>query len=405
MGLVATALLSSTARPADLPSEPWVGAWGFAPTSFTPTKVPTATPVLPLPEFENVTVRQIVRIAQPSERIRIRISNEFSAEPMRVGGLHIALAGEDGAAVPGSDHAVTFSALPDAVIPAGAPLLSDALDWKVPRSAKLAISIYLPDKTILPAHRLSEYVSAPGNFTGAQIMPGAALARTGALVSQVDIVSSSAKRVVVALGDSITEGFGSTVNEFRGWPDLLAERLWENRATREWSVVNAGINSNRLLHDGPGTGALARFDRDVLSVPGVAAVIVSEGINDIGYGSTVPPEAITSRDMIAAYGQLVQRGHARGIAVIGATIMPYEGSHYFSPEGEQVRQAVNQWIRSSGAFDGVIDFDAIMRDSSHPTQVDPSRQRGDHLHPNDSGYAAMAGAIDLRLFSFASRRH
>jgi lysophospholipase L1-like esterase len=235
-------------------------------------------------------------------------------------------------------------------------------------------------------------------------MPGAALVRSGALISEVDIVSSSAKRVVVTLGDSITEGFGSTVNEFRGWPDRLAERLAENRATRDWSVVNAGINSNRLLHDGPGAGAMARFDRDVLSVPGVAAVILMEGINDIGYSTTVPPEAVTAGDIIAAYEQLVQRAHARGIAVFGATLMPYEGAHYYAPAGEQIRRIVNDWIRSSGGFDGVIDFDAALRDPASPAQVNPSLQRGDHLHPNDSGYAAMADAVDLKLFS-ASGRH
>jgi lysophospholipase L1-like esterase len=290
-------------------------------------------------------------------------------------------------------------------VPAGAPLLSDALDWKLPRLSTLAISIYLPDNTAPPAHRVSEYVSAPGNFAADQAMPGSALVRSGALVSEVDIVSASAKRAIVTLGDSITEGFGSSINEFRGWSDRLAERLAGNRGTREWTVVNVGINSNRLLHDGPGTGALARFDRDVLSVPGVAAVILLEGINDIGYSSTVPAEAITAGDVIAAYQQVIQRSHSHGIAVIGATIMPYEGAHYFVPPGEQMRQTVNAWIRSGGAFDAVIDFDAAMRDPAHPAQVNPSWQRGDHLHPNDSGYAAMANAIDLSLFSADHKRH
>ena len=164
-------------------------------------------------------------------------------------------------------------------------------------------------------------------------------------------------------------------------------------------MVNAGINSNRLLHNGPGMGALARFDRDVLSVPGVAAIVLLEGINDVGYSSTVPSEAVTADDIIAAYRQIIRRAHARGIAVIGATIMPYENAHYYVPGGEQMRQTVNQWIRTGGAFDGLIDFDAAMRDPAHPAQVKPALQRGDHLHPNDAGYAAMADAIDLRLFS------
>jgi lysophospholipase L1-like esterase len=403
--LAALSLASAAAVPAAVPREAWVGAWGFAPTSFTPTKVPSANPVPPPSDFDAVTVRQIVRVVQPAERLRIRISNEFGSAPLRLGAVHVALAGADGAALPGSDHAVTFSHQTGSVIPAGAPLLSDAIDWRVPRLARLAVSIYLPDKTPAPAHRVFEYVSAPGDFTGSELMPGATLVRSGALIAEVDVVSASAKRVVVALGDSITEGFGSTVNEFRSWPDRLAERLAENRATRDWSVVNAGINSNRLLHDGPGAGGLARFDRDVLSVPGVAAVILMEGINDIGYSTTVPPEAVTAGDIIAAYGQLVQRAHARGIVVFGATITPYDGAHYYSLLGEQMRRTVNDWIRSSGAFDGVIDFDAALRDPANPAQVNPALQRGDHLHPNDSGYAAMADAVDLRLFSHASGRH
>jgi lysophospholipase L1-like esterase len=275
----------------------------------------------------------------------------------------------------------------------------------VPASSKLAISVYLPQRTTPPAHRVSEYISAPGDFAGAQSLPAAMLERTGALVSEVDIVSPVANQVVVTFGDSITEGFGSTVNEFRSWSDRLAERLAQNRDTRHWSVVNAGINSNRLLHNGPGTGALARFDRDALSVPGIAAIIVLEGINDIGYSHTVPSEAVTAEDIIAAYRQIIARAHARGIVVIGATIPPYENAHYYVAEGEQMRQAVNAWIRSSAAFDGIVDFDAVMRDPAHPSQVDASLERGDHLHPNDAGYAVMANAVDLKLFSLISKRH
>jgi len=383
----------------------WVGAWSFVPTSFTPTPVVNPKPPAPPGDFDQVTVRQIVRVAQPAERIRIRVSNEYGAVPLSLGSVHVALAGEDGAVLPGSDHVVTFSHLPSALIPAGAPLLSDAIDWRVPRLTTLAISIYLPEKVTPPAHRVSEYVSAPGDFTAATAMPEAVLMRTGALISEVDIVSSSATRVVVTLGDSITEGFGSTVNEFRGWPDRLAERLAENRATRDWSVVNAGINSNRLLHDGPGAGALARFDRDVLSVPGVSAVILMEGINDIGYSTTVPPEAVTAADIITAYRQILERAHARGLAVFGATLTPFEGAHYYSAAGDAMRRTVNEWIRSSGEFDGVIDFDAALRDPANPAEMNASLQRGDHLHPNDSGYAVMANAVDLNLFSHASGRH
>jgi lysophospholipase L1-like esterase len=391
---------------------PWLGAWGFPATSFpqplaaaSASAAPAANPAnAPPANFEHVTVRQIVRLSAPAERVRIRFSNEFGLTAMRLGAVHIAQLAEGGSIVPGSDHVVTFSGQGEVRIPAAAPMLSDPIQWKLPTLSRLAVSIFLPEETIPPAHRVSEYTSTSGNFADAQQMPGAALVRSGALVSGIEIVSDSAAHAVVTFGDSITEGFGSTANEFRGWSDRLAERLTGSPATRGWSVVNAGINSNRLLHNNPGTDALARFDRDVLSVPGVAAVIVLEGINDIGYSHTIPAEAVTANEIIDAYSQIIARAHEHGITVIGGTITPFEDSHYYVPEGEQVRQSVNRWIRTSGAFDGVVDFDAALRDSGHPSRVAPSLERGDHLHPNDEGYAAMAAAIDLQLLTSALHR-
>ena len=391
-------LLGAVADAGPRKSEQWVGAWGFPPTS-PPTVAPTNPAARPPPNFHNVTVRQIVRLAAPAERIRIRFSNDFGDQPLLLGAVHVAFVADDGVTLPNSDHVVTFSGLPSMSIPANAAMLSDPIDWKVPALAKLAISTFVPQDTVPPAHRLSEYVSSAGDFTAAQQMPGAELVRSGALVSEVEIVSPAASRVVVTLGDSITEGVGSTANAFRGWPDLLAERLVENRATRNWSVVNAGIGSNRLLHNNPGKGALARFDRDVLSVPNVAMVLMLEGINDIGYSQTTPAEAVTAGEIIAAYLQIIARSHAHGISIVAGTIPPFEGSHYYDAHGERLRQAVNQWIRTSGSFDGVVEFDAALRDPTHPTQVTPSLHRGDHLHPNDAGYAAMANAIDLKLFT------
>ena len=230
------------------------------------------------------------------------------------------------------------------------------------------------------------------------------MVRSGAWVSGVEIVSEAATQAVVTLGDSITEGFGSTVNEFRGWPDRLAQRLQGNPTTRTWSVVDAGINSNRLLHNNPGDGALARFDRDVLSVPGVAMVMLLEGINDIGYSHTTPAEAVSAQDIIEAYQQLIVRAHAHGLRIVGCTITPFEGSHYYDLRGETLRQQVNQWIRGAGNFDAVVDFDAALRDPTHPSHVAPGLQRGDQLHPNDDGYAALAAAVDLKIFGLTSRR-
>ncbi len=380
--------------------EHWVGAWGYPATSyFTPAVPPTNPMAQPPPDFNNVTVRQLVRIAAPATRLRIRFSNEFGDKPMHLGAAHVALLDATGAVVPGSDHALSFAGQSGVTIPANAPLLSDPLDWKLPALAQLAISTYLPEDTVPPAHRVAEYVSSTGNFVDAATLPDATLVRSGPLVSEVEIVSPSASQVVVTLGDSITEGFGSTPNAFRGWPDRLAERLAGNRATAGWSVVNAGIGSNRLLHDDPGRDALARFDRDVLSVPGVTMVILLEGINDIGYSHTNPAEAVSADEIIGAYQQLIARAHAHGLRIIAGTITPFEDAHYYDAQGEVERSAVNAWIRTSKAFDGVIDFDAALRDPAHPTQVLSTLHHGDHLHPNDDGYAAMANAIDLKLFS------
>jgi lysophospholipase L1-like esterase len=377
----------------------WVGAWGFPPTSaFTPAVPPTNPAAQPPANFDNVTVRQVVRLAAPAQRIRIRFSNEFGEKPLTLGAVHVALAGDNGATVPGSDHVVTFGGQAGVTIPANSPMLSDPVDWQLPALAQIAISSYVPGNVEPPAHRVPEYLSSSGNFTGAQLLPGSVLVRSGALVSQVEIVSSAATRVVVTLGDSITEGVGSTSGAFRGWPDRLAERLAANRATRDWSLVNAGIGSNRLLHNDPGRSALARFDRDVLGVPGVAMVIMLEGINDIGYGQRNPAEAVSAEEMIAAYRQLIERAHAHGIAIVVATIPPYEGARYFDQRGEQIRAAVNQWFRTGGAFDGVVEFDAALRDPDHPSQLPTTFHSGDHLHPSDAGYAAMANAIDLGLF-------
>lgn len=382
----------------------WVGSWGFPATPAFPPPAGSTGSARPnsltgtVPDFNDSTVRQIVRIAAAATCVRIRISNEFGAEAMRLGAVHIALAAADGGIVPGSDHVLTFSGSTAITVPAGAPALSDPVAWSLPALSRLAISVYLPQRTIPPGHRVFEYVSSSGNFSAATRMPGAQWMRTGALASQVQIVSPTARRTAVTLGDSITEGFGSTPGAFRGWPDRLAERLQSNPGTDGWSVVDAGINSNRLLHNGPGIGALARFDRDVLSVPGVRMIILLEGINDIGYSHTRPAEAVTAQDIIAAYRQLIARAHAHGIEIVAGTLMPFEGAHYYTAEGEKTRRAVNHWIRKSGAFDGVIDFDAALRDPDHPTRVMPTLQRGDNLHPNDRGYEAMARAVSLKLF-------
>ena len=390
----------------------WQGAFGHVPTAYNLSPAVTTTGrdgnprtvppgYAPLPPYPaETTVREIVRLSTAARVLRIRFSNEFSGKPLRLGEAHVALVSDNGDIVPGSDHVLTFAGRPSANIPAGAPLLSDPVEVSLPALSKLAVSVFYPDETLPPAHTLYALNAwaAPGNQAGAQALTDPAAARSGNHVSEVDVVPPGAGHTVVCFGDSITEGVASTVGAFRGWPDRLAERLQANAATRGWSVVNAGIGSNRLLHDTPSTSALSRFDRDVLAVPGVAKLILLLGINDIQYGQRNPADAVSADEIIAALGQLVARAHARGVAVIGGTITGYEGSSSYAPEGEAARLKVNAWIRDSGAFDGVADFDRATRDPLHPGQLLGAADSGGHLHPNDAGYAMMGDAIDLKLF-------
>jgi len=407
--------------------ETWIGAWGFVPTPLPPglppapaattsTAIPLAvTPRLPpppvplldnpgnvpvvMPETDpsNVTIRQLVRVAVAGKRIRLRLSNEGGADALSVRAVHVAAAGPDGSAIAGTDHVVTFDGMGDLTIPASAPLLSDPVDLKVDALEKLVISIYVPGPLSRAGHSVYQYVAGqPGDYTAAASLPGARIMRLPALVTEIDVDPVSADSVIVALGDSITEGAQSTNNAFRGWPDRLAERLAATHS--KWSVVNTGIGGNRLLRYGTGPSALARLDRDVLSVPGVKAIILLEGINDIGRGFYPPTEPVTADALIAADKQIIARAHAKGIKVYGATLTPYKGAHYYMADGEKVREALNAWIKTGGAFDGVVDFAPSVADKTDPTTFDPSFNLNDRLHPNDAGYQAMANAIDLNLF-------
>lgn len=399
---------------ATLPAKPvWLGAFGHVPTAYNhsppvttigrdgnPRTVPAG--YAPLPAYRaGTTVREVVRLSIAARAIRVRFSNEFGGKEVHIGEAHIALASENGAIVPGSDHVLSFAGPPNTVIPAGAPLLSDPVDWPVSALSKLAVTVFYPDETVPPAHTLYalDAWAALGNQVDAPTLMDAIAARSGNHLSEVDVVSQGGRFAVVCFGDSITEGVASTVGAFRGWPDRLAERLQANPAMRGWSVVNAGIGSNRLLHDTPSTSALSRFDRDVLAVPGVTKVIMLLGINDIQYSRRNPAEAVSADEIIAAMTQLVGRAHARGVEVIGGTITAFEGSSSYSPEGEEAREKVNEWIRRSGAFDGVADFDRATRDPLHPGQLVSAADSGGHLHPNDYGYAMMGDAVDLKLFT------
>jgi lysophospholipase L1-like esterase len=285
-------------------------------------------------------------------------------------------------------------------VPIGAPLLSDPIDLSAQALQTLVVSIYLSGAVPKLGHSAWQFVS-PGPDLGAAPGPGVKLMRVPAFATRVDVEPVQAQAAtIVALGDSITEGAQSTTNAFRSWPDRLAERL--AAAHLPWAVVNAGIGGNRLLHNVSGPSTLARMDRDVLSVPGAEAVILLEGINDIQRSFSADPatagETITADDLIFADKQIIARAHAQGLRVIGATLTPFEGAATYTPEKEAIREAVNQWIRTSNAFDGVVDFEAAVRDAADPKAYRQGFTEMDHLHPNDKGYAAMAAVVDLGMF-------
>jgi lysophospholipase L1-like esterase len=265
---------------------------------------------------------------------------------------------------------------------------------------RLAVSVFVPGRASGTRSRWTYVPSAAGDQTAAASLPGVRLVRAPVYVTLVE-VDAPRTSVVVTLGDSITEGDGSTGNAFHSWPDRLAERLAALPGPEHWAVVNAGISGNRVLRDGAGPDALARLDRDVLSVPGAKVVILLEGINDIGRGfsPTGAREPVTAEALEAGYRQIIERAHEHGIRVIGATLTPYRGAGYASDEGEAVREAVNTWIKTSGAFDGVLDFAAVVADPNDPLSFAPAFNDRDHLHPNDAGYEAIAKAIDLSVIT------
>lgn len=402
--VVALALCSATH------AAEWVQTWGAAPLP------PTAAlgPFPATPSFANQTIRQTVRISVGGQRLRIRFTNEYGTKPLVIGAAVVALSDEKGNVQPGSERHVLFSGQAGVSIPAAAPFLSDPVDLPVKSLSSLSISLYVPAETgQCTCHQTgvqNAFVSGSGDFTDKAFTPAQTL-QIRAFISGVDVESRKATRAVVVLGDSISDGVGATLDANHRWPDLLANRL-DAKQANNWGVVNMGISGNRILGDGAGQSALARFDRDVLSTPGVKAVIIFEGVNDLGlsYGNPQGPMAdlfktqapavkVTAESMLAGYRQLIARAHLKGLKVLGATITPYGGAFYYSPEGEAVRQAINTWIRTGHEVDGVIDFDAVMRDPDNPTQIKDGLHMGDHLHGNDAGYAAMAAAINLSLLN------
>ena len=376
----------------------WVATWGASPS--TPGSFGQAGATGSA--FENRTLRQIVHTSVGGDSVRVRISNRHGSLPLEIGAVHIASRRGGAQIEAASDRALTFGTETSITIPIGAFVLSDPVGLEVRPLADLAISIYFPSDTGTPTSHgtalQTNYVSPPGNFTATEQIYDAETSQSWFFLTAVEVRPSERTGVVVTIGNSITDGTLSTVDANSSWPDHLARRL-AARGSGALGVVNAGIAGNRVLHDlgGFGVNALARLDLDVLSLPGVTHIVVLEGINDIGLGGTLAPEVATADEIIVGHRQLIARVHARGLKIYGATLTPFEGAFYFTPENEVKRQAVNEWIRTSGAYDAVIDFDAATRDPSQPSRFRPGFSE-DSLHPTDIGYKAMADAIDLTLF-------
>jgi lysophospholipase L1-like esterase len=421
-------------------NERWVGTWATAevgrpqnPAPFVPGPAPfmannrcpaPASPPVPAPpgqtfapppyiQFTNQTLREIVHTSIGGSKARVVLTNAYGTAPVAVGAALIALRDKDGAIQAASGRPLTFSGHPTMTIPANAVVYSDPVDLTVPAMSDLAIDLYLPGTTNTPASITmhggalqTSYISETGNHAGKATMPVAGKTQSWFMLSRVDVVAPDATGSIVAFGDSITDGSRSTPDTNHRWPDLLASRLLADGI--KMGVLNAGIGGNRVLNEatvpigvdtravGAGINALARFERHVLSVPGVTHVIVLEGINDIGNArqNTTP----TADDIIAGHKQLIQQAHARGLRIIGATLTPFWGAAYFTEAGEAKRQAINEWIRTGRAYDGVIDFDKATRDPADPKKFLEKYDGCDYLHPSDAGYQAMADAIDLSLF-------
>jgi len=393
MAAAALMLLLCVGTSAATPADHWIEAW------YSPPLAPTA--VLSFGDvriFAHQTVRQVVRLEAGGKRIRVRFTNELGLAPVKIGSVHVALSSPNAVTQPETDHVLTFGGRPDAVIPVGQALVSDPVEMTVSPFADLAVSIYYPERLAPAGHLLQVHLSAKGDHGADPVWRDSTPARAPALVSGVEVETGPAHHVLVAFGDSITEGAGATPGTNMDYPEQLARRLDHNGAGSSWVVINSGISGNRLLHEGSGPSALDRFERDALEIPGATAIIVLEGINDIGWafdanGDTGP---VSAADLIGAYKQLIARAHARGLKILGGTILPYEDAGYYHPEGDAVRRAVNDWIRTGGAFDGVIDFEQAVRDPQHPTRYRGADQSGDNLHPNDAGYHAMSEAVDLK---------
>jgi lysophospholipase L1-like esterase len=390
----------------------WIATWTASQQGSDPD------PDEPLLKLDNQTVRERARITLGGEQIRLRLSNEFGTAPVLIGKVTVGIADGSAGVAPGSIYPVTFNGGKESILlAAGAPALSDPIAFPVKSGTEISVSLYFPKHPpSVTWHSFSlkkVVISPPGDHTGDTSIQGGKESDSSIFLSAVLVPAQQNRRVIVAFGDSLVDGDGTTRGKDLDLSNDLYRRLDKSHSSTQFAVVNEGIAGSRLLNDAPlnsfGVSTLARFTRDAIAIPGVSDVILIEGTNDIGFpgaklGDLVlapPDNAPTAEDIIAGYQQLIARSHIHGLRIIGCTISPSEGvvvPGYHNDDKEKIRQAVNQWIRTSRAFDAVIDIDAIVRDPAHPSRLAPRYASPDHLHPNDAGYQAIVDAIDLAIF-------
>jgi lysophospholipase L1-like esterase len=394
------ALAVVSAQPLLAKPQKWVGTWASSPLLDAHAK--PAEEVL-----TGTTLREVVHVSIGGEMVRVRFSNLYGTTPLMIGAAEIAQTLKGADTVAGTGKALTFHGTPSVSIPPGALAVSDPIPFKFAPLSDVTVSFYLPSPSgPVTEHQLGVATSyhAQGNVVSSATLNAPTTLTSWEYLNGIDTLAADRAGAVITIGDSITDGAKSTPDTNQRWPDELARRLQADPKFRDLAVLNEGISGNKLLRDGAGPNALARFDRDVIAQSGGKYLLILEGINDIGRLHDFPDSGLTAADMIFALNQMIVRAHAHGIAVIGCTLTPYHGAGYYTENGEAIRKAVNDWIRNGGAFDGVVDFEAAVRDPNHPDTFLPANDPGDHLHPNDAGYKAMGDAIDLKLFTLKPKQ-
>jgi len=399
-------------------SEHWIATWATAQEMAVtvPDRV-VLPPDAPKPDFskmrgkrppqapdkiENQTIRMVVHTSIGGSTVRVELSNAFALNGVSIGAAHIAIRAKDSTIQVGTDRVLKFSGNPSVELRSGTVVVSDPVELTFPPMADLAVSLYVVGNAVKPANHTPSlhtgYISM-GDTTGASSMLDSTTTGSYLWLRSVDVVASPQDFAIACLGDSITDGYGTTPDKDQAWPTLLANRFVSQKTEPRVAVINEGLSGNQILRDGAGVSALARLDRDVLSEPGVKWIVLLEGINDINiHGQFTGPDAITADELIKGDRQIIARAHLNGVKVMGATLTPDMGVWPAGPIGEATRQKLNQWIRTGGEFDAVVDLDLVLQDKENPAKLRDDLDPGDHIHPNDKGNGIMAAAFQLSTF-------